>query len=302
MHKTATLFTLFFSLILCAKPTVTYKTTAENKAELTVLFKLSKNDCLYHDYFSVSIDSPDVTIDSWQTDTKPVEQFDTDFKEPKKIYLNDTLLTAHLTYLKPTSAHVHINYYQKANKKIDALSIPISTKTSSNIDPSAITDSDQEPTTPVQQQMPAAAQPALSWSDTISRVIQTTDSLWIRILFALILGLLLSLTPCIYPMIPITVGILQAQGTKSVLKNFLLAATYSIGIATTFALLGLTAAFTGQIFGSLLAKPLFVFGLVLFLLYLAGSMIGFYDMYIPHNNTRVVQLYRYFFLALLVAL
>lgn len=292
MHKIVIACSLFFSLILCAKPTVTYKTTGNNKAELSVLFKISKDDCLYHDYLSVSVDSPDVTIDHWQTDSKPIEQFDTDFKEPKKMYLNDTLLTIQLTYSKPTSAHVHINYYQKENKKIDALSIPISTKVATDSDGPVIAENSQESSTSTLQQNTTSSEPSRSWSDTISHVIQTTDSLWIRILFALILGLLLSLTPCIYPMIPITVGILQAQGTKSVLRNFLLAATYSIGIATTFALLGLTAAFTGQIFGSLLGKPFFVFGLVLFLLYLAGSMIGFYDMYIPSFLQPRTQQYK----------
>ena len=53
------------------------------------------------------------------------------------------------------------------------------------------------------------------------------------------LGLLLSLTPCIYPMIPITIGILQAQGSSSFWRNFSLALAYTMGIATTFALLGL---------------------------------------------------------------
>ena len=60
-----------------------------------------------------------------------------------------------------------------------------------------------------------------SWSSHISTLVQTTDSLALKLFFVLILGLLLSLTPCIYPMIPITVGILQAQSSTSVLRNLL---------------------------------------------------------------------------------
>jgi thioredoxin:protein disulfide reductase len=281
MKRIVSFCALLVALTIGAQPTVSYKNLPDNQAELIVSFKLLKNDLLYHDFFSVSANSPDVTIDNWEIDSKPIEQFDADFKETKKMYLKDISVIIHLTYLKPTSAHIHLNYYQKSNKKIDALSIPISSSQESQEEPSQ-EDSITLANTEMRAQKTASPQESSkSWSDTIGHIVETTNSLWIRLLFALILGLLLSLTPCIYPMIPITVGILQAQGTKSLFKNFLLAATYTIGIATTFALLGLTAAFTGQIFGSLLAKPLFVGGLVLFLLYLAGSMIGFYDMYIP---------------------
>jgi len=121
----------------------------------------------------------------------------------------------------------------------------------------------------------------ISWTQYLQDLVKTTESTWIRILLALLLGVLLSLTPCIYPMIPITVGILQSQGSKSVANNFFLSFVYVMGIAITFAILGLIAAFTGQIFGSILTNPIFVIIVVLFLTYLALSMLGFYEMYIP---------------------
>lgn len=282
MKKFAIIYALIQTISLCTQPTVSYKSNDGNHADINVSFSLSNNDCLYYDYFAVSVNSPDVVVDNWTVSPKPIEQFDADFKETKKISLGDTTLSAHITYLKPASAHLHVNYYQKSDKKIDALSIPIAFQTASDSSLSNEVNAEENSNDDsVSFAQSTKKEPSSSWSDTISNILQTTNSLWVRLLFALILGLLLSLTPCIYPMIPITVGILQAQGTKSVIKNFLLAATYTMGIATTFALLGLAAAFTGQIFGSLLAKPLFVWGLVLFLLYLAGSMIGFYDMYIP---------------------
>lgn len=120
-----------------------------------------------------------------------------------------------------------------------------------------------------------------SWTSYISTLVQTTDSLALKLFFVLILGLLLSLTPCIYPMIPITVGILQAQSSTSVLRNFSLALAYSMGIACTFAALGLAAAFTGQMFGNLMSNPLVILSLVALLAYLAFAMMGFYEMYTP---------------------
>ena len=132
------------------------------------------------------------------------------------------------------------------------------------------------PTTP-------APQKSSSWTDMLSRLLETTASPWIRMLLAMLLGLLLSLTPCIYPMIPITAGVLQSQGGGTLGRNFCLAGSYTLGLSSTFALLGLAAASTGAMFGAMLAKPLFVFSIVGVLAYLAGSMLGLYDMYIPNT-------------------
>lgn len=120
-----------------------------------------------------------------------------------------------------------------------------------------------------------------SWFSWISNAITNTNSLSLRLLLVFLLGLLMSLTPCIYPMIPITAGILQTQSSKSVFVSFLLALSYTIGIATTYAVLGLFAAFAGQAIGSFMNHPAFIIPLVALLIYLALSMIGLYDMYIP---------------------
>lgn len=131
---------------------------------------------------------------------------------------------------------------------------------------------------------PAACEPQQkkrSWSESLSFFILHTDSLLVRLALVLLLGLLMSLTPCIYPMIPITAGILQSQGGASFGRNVALSAAYTCGIAITFAVLGLGAAYTGQMFGSLLSNPLVIGAIVLFIGYLALSMMGLYEMYIP---------------------
>lgn len=120
-----------------------------------------------------------------------------------------------------------------------------------------------------------------SYATYISDLLTNAQSLPLQLILALLLGVLLSLTPCIYPMIPITVGMLQAQGSSSWLRNVMLSLSYTCGIATTFAILGLISAFTGQLFGSLMQSPFVLIPLILFLLYLAGSMIGLYEMYTP---------------------
>ena len=82
-------------------------------------------------------------------------------------------------------------------------------------------------------------------------------------------------------MIPITVGILQGQGSKSFTRNLGVSLCYTLGVATTFACMGVTAAYTGKLFGTFLQHPLVILTIVAMLVYLALSMFGFYEMYIP---------------------
>ena len=115
----------------------------------------------------------------------------------------------------------------------------------------------------------------------LSSIFKQTGSPLLRFLAALTIGLLLSLTPCIFPMIPITVGILQANKTNSTFGNFILALCYTLGISFTFAILGLVAAFGSCVFGELQGSPWAIIPLVAILAYLSFSMLGFYELYIP---------------------
>jgi thiol:disulfide interchange protein DsbD len=100
-------------------------------------------------------------------------------------------------------------------------------------------------------------------------------------LFALGAGFLTSLTPCVYPMIPITVSIFGARGASSRGRAFLLATTYVAGIAIMFGALGTTFALLGKAFGTFLANPWVVVPLALFFFAMAASMFGAFDLALP---------------------
>ncbi|HUF35803.1 MAG TPA: cytochrome c biogenesis protein CcdA [Gemmatimonadales bacterium] len=68
-------------------------------------------------------------------------------------------------------------------------------------------------------------------------------------------GLATSLTPCVYPMIPITAGILGGAGATSRGRTALLTAAYVTGLALVYALLGLLAGLTGSLFGAVSSSP-----------------------------------------------
>lgn len=67
-------------------------------------------------------------------------------------------------------------------------------------------------------------------------------------------GVLTSLTPCVYPMLPITVSVIGNQA-KNRLNAFFLSVVYVLGLALIYACLGILAASTGQLFGSIASHP-----------------------------------------------
>ena len=94
-------------------------------------------------------------------------------------------------------------------------------------------------------------------------------------------GLLTAMTPCVYPLIPITVGIFGARKSESRSKSVLLTSAYILGMGLVFSVLGVVAAETGRAFGSLLGDPRVVVGLSIFLLILASSMFGAFELALP---------------------
>ncbi len=94
-------------------------------------------------------------------------------------------------------------------------------------------------------------------------------------------GLLTSMTPCVYPLIPITVSVFGARKAEGRMKALVLTSAYIIGMGVVFSALGVLAAKTGQAFGSLLGNPIVVTGLAAFLLVLASSMFGAFELALP---------------------
>ena len=115
----------------------------------------------------------------------------------------------------------------------------------------------------------------------LKTALKTEQPLWYILLIAFATGILVSFTPCIYPMIPITAGILQAQATAFMWYNFLLSLCYVLGVAFVYALLGYIVATSSLIFGQWFASPWFILFIILFFLYFAFAMFGFYKIYIP---------------------
>lgn len=102
-------------------------------------------------------------------------------------------------------------------------------------------------------------------------------------------GLALNLTPCVYPMIPITITYFggQAQGRKGSLLAH--AAAYVLGMAITYSALGVAAAMTGGLFGAALQYPPVLIGIALIMVLLALSMFDVYELRMPSFMNRLAE-------------
>ncbi len=100
-------------------------------------------------------------------------------------------------------------------------------------------------------------------------------------------GLALNLTPCVYPLIPITISYFggQSEGKKGnvIIHSFL----YVIGMAVTYSVLGVIAAFTGSLFGSALQYPPILIAIAIVMVLLALSMFDVYELRMPSFFNRV---------------
>lgn len=94
-------------------------------------------------------------------------------------------------------------------------------------------------------------------------------------------GVLVSFTPCIYPVIPITISYIGATSAGSKGRAFLLSLFYVWGLALTYSILGAFAALTGRLFGQISTNPLVYFLVGNVCLLLGLSMLGIFELPIP---------------------
>jgi thiol:disulfide interchange protein DsbD len=107
-------------------------------------------------------------------------------------------------------------------------------------------------------------------------------SFWLIISFFFGAGLLLSLTPCVFPMIPILSGIIVGRGHKIThMHAFILSLAYVLGMALTYAAAGVLAGFSGNLISNALQTPWVLGSFAAVFVLLSLSMFGFYELQLP---------------------
>lgn len=144
---------------------------------------------------------------------------------------------------------------------------------------------------------PSAAEPANVIADAVSRhgLLFTFGVIFLG-------GLALNLTPCVYPLIPITVSYFGGQSSGSHLRTFGLSLFYVLGMSVTYSSMGVVAATTGGLLGAALQSPWVLGFVAAVLLTLALSMFGFFELSLPAFITNRIRSRRGFFGALFMGL
>ncbi len=106
---------------------------------------------------------------------------------------------------------------------------------------------------------------------------------WLIISFFFGAGLLLSLTPCVFPMIPILSGIIVGRGHKITrMHAFILSLAYVLGMAITYAAAGVAAGLSGDLISNALQTPWVLGSFAAVFVLLSLSMFGFYELQMPN--------------------
>lgn len=95
-------------------------------------------------------------------------------------------------------------------------------------------------------------------------------------------GVIVSFTPCIYPLIPVTAGFIGIKAGGSSRKGFFLSIFYVTGIAVTYSALGLFASLTGTIFGKFSSSPIAYFLVGVVVILFGFSMLDMFIIPLPN--------------------
>lgn len=114
-------------------------------------------------------------------------------------------------------------------------------------------------------------------------------SMWAALILIFIAGILTSFTPCVYPVIPITVGFIgaRADGRKS--TGFILSIFLVLGLASVYSVLGVIAAATGSVFGAYTQHPAVLIVIALIFALMGISMMGAFEISIPASIQGKLQ-------------
>ncbi len=116
------------------------------------------------------------------------------------------------------------------------------------------------------------------------------DNIPLAILVAILFGFLSSLTPCVYPVIPITIAYIGSRASgKGKLSGFVLSLFFVLGLALVYSTLGVISSLLGVSFGSLTQKPAVGLFVAFVFLLLGLSMMGLFEISMPSKWTGKIE-------------
>ena len=255
---------------------VSAKAVSENV--IKVQWQIADGYYLYKDKFQFSLQGNDLTITNVKLPEGKLKN-DPDFGSVWVNYHDvDALLTIQRKEDAASTAELLVNYQ---GCKEDVLCYPPISKTLPiNLIASAVA----ETTTGADGSAALKSKTRqFSEQDVITEHL-SDDSVLKNILIFFGFGLLLALTPCVFPMIPILSGIIIGQGSNMTsLRSFYISLTYVIAMASTYAVLGVIAGSFGLNLQAASQNIWVITAFSAVFVFLAFSMFGFYELQLPSS-------------------
>ncbi|UXR64384.1 protein-disulfide reductase DsbD [Bdellovibrio bacteriovorus] len=265
--------------LLAETKVLPYEWSPGQGGSIEIKMKLPAGYHAYEDKFSVVILEPDgFKVAPFKIE--PLITWNDKFSKKMRSGMeNEATLTAHIEaphrFLKRhTKMKMELTYQACSDQfclfpTVKALEVPITVTQVEG--ESQIMEADVQPT---------VAPTSFFGTDNFQKYL--SSSMWAGLIFVFFAGIFTSFTPCIFPMIPITLAVLgNHSNERTRLQNFFTSCVYVLGIATTYSLLGLVAASSGGIFGASLGNPYVLSVICVIFLAMALSMYGLYDLQVP---------------------
>lgn len=249
------------------------KITSEKAHQLDVHYHVAKGYKLYRDRLAFELNGKTIASASIQF-PKAEEYFDEGLGQKMAVYHQDFVLPITMNG-QADKGEIKLRYQGCADA---GLCYPPVTKVlpyqlaQTNV---SQTDKPEVETTAQSSAAQVQASSAGSKEDVALNTLKHASLLNMLVIF-FGFGLLLSLTPCVLPMIPILSTIILGQQQQDKRHNFMLSLSYSLGMATVYTMLGVLAGLAGASMAAYLQQP---WVLILFALLLVGLALSMFDVY-----------------------
>ncbi len=248
-------------------------------ADLKLEMNLPKNFHAYAESFKIKILEPDGFQQSAIQLNPQVEWFDKFSKRQRKGVTENSTLTMHVEAPAKLQNYKEFKFELTYQACSDQFCLFPTTKTLSI--PIKISDSKIE-AAEISNPTPLVKTENNNFFSTENFNHYLSGNILYGLFFIFIAGILTSFTPCIFPMIPITLAVLGNHSEKrSRMQNFLMSLFYVHGIATTYSILGLIAASSGSMFGASLGSVYVLSIMCIIFLTMALSMYGAFEIQVP---------------------
>jgi len=263
--------------------------TRNTDKALIATLKVTEGHYLYRNKVKISTDDPEVQTGELQLPAGESKD-DPVFNQTLSVFHHDFEAVLPFRYTGSTDKSVIFTVEYQGCSEIAGICYPPQTKkiTVQLLAANAFTADADEASSPT---ITATDTAEVSEQDKMSDALRSGNT-WITLLAFFAAGLLLAFTPCVFPMIPILMGIIVGQGeAQSVKKSFSLSLVYVLAMASTYTIIGILVGLSGENIQAWFQNPWIIGSFAAIFVALAFSMFGFYELQMPSSiQNRLAQI------------